>query len=160
MLKYFDMKLILKYFLIVIVGVGSIGVWWPAIIEAIDKGCVDPHSLPPNLTTYFVAILFTGSVDFFFSMIRRDNIQGLENSFLSIVFIILTTFAAVTVETFLQLRKQDGWACLVAFVGIILSWIMWWVANKNNVNLLEKINPSNAAPNGNDLGGESGGYNV
>ena len=144
----------------VIVGVGSIGVWWPAILEAIDKGCVDPHSLPPNLTTYFVAILFTGSVDFFFGMIRQDNTQGLENYFLNVVLIILITFAAVTVETFLHLRKQDGWACLVAVIGIILSWIMWWAANKNNVNLIEKPNPSNAAPNGNVLGGESGGYNV
>ena len=154
------MKSIQKYFWIVVVLIGSIGIWWSLLLELVDKETIDWHTVTPNLITYFSAIIFTGNIDYFMSLIKKKKDNDLLSGFLDFVGFVIISIVWVAFTTFLHLKKNDVLAYIMSIIGIVASWIIWWIANKDNSNFqIERI-PENAAPDGDNLQGNTGDFKL
>lgn len=123
-----------KYFWVSVCFVGSIGIWLPMIIEKIGTGSVKFHSIPPNMATYYIAILFGGSIDYFLGKIKQGKTDGLISTFLNTLVIVIISFFSIIGIAYLNIKNEDTWAFIIALVGILVSWNMWWEANENNSN--------------------------
>lgn len=154
------MKTSTKYFSIVVVLIGSIGIWWSLLLDFVDKKTIDWHSITPNLITYFSAIIFTGNIDYFMSLIKKKKGNDLLSGFLDFLLIIFLSVIWVGITTFLHLKKNDNIAYIMSFIGIAVSWIIWWNANKDNPNFQIERKPENAVPDGSDLTGDTNDFNV
>lgn len=134
-----------KYFLIAVIIIGSIGIWLPIGIEALVDKKVTFHGIPPNVTTYFVSILFAGCIDYFLGKLRELNISGIAGVFLNLILLSLLSFGLVIGAVILNVLNQDFYSLLLGVIGILISYRIWWIANVNNPNFT-----SNAAPLGGD----------
>ncbi|SKA13762.1 hypothetical protein SAMN04488128_1021031 [Chitinophaga eiseniae] len=135
-----------KYFFIAVIIMGSIGIWLPIILEAIIEKKVTFHNVPPNVTTYFVSLLFAGCIDLILGKINKLNINGLVNVILNILFILLLGLGIVVGAILLNIYKYDFWALLLGIVGLLISYRIWWIANDGNPNF-----SNTAAPLGGDV---------
>lgn len=123
-----------KYFLIAVVIIGSIGIWLPIGLEALIEKKVTFHNVPSNVITYFVSLLFAGSIDYFLGKIRQLNIDGLISVFFNLIFIALLGLGLVVGAIILNIFKLDGWSLFLGVIGILVSYKIWWIANDNNPN--------------------------
>jgi len=123
-----------RYFLIAVIIIGSIGIWLPIGIEALADKKVTFHSIPPNVTTYFVTILFAGCIDYFLGRIRALNINGIASIFLNLIILAIFSFGLVVGAVILNIYKRDGYSIVLGIIGVIISFRIWWLANVNNPN--------------------------
>jgi predicted neutral ceramidase superfamily lipid hydrolase len=135
-----------KYFWISVCSVGSIGIWLPMIIEVIGTGKVNFHNIPPNMATYYIAILFGGSIDYFLSKIKQGKVDGLISTFLNTILIILVSVFSIIGIAYLNIKNNDKLAFAIALIGILASWIMWWEANERNSNFDDTDNELGGNP--------------
>lgn len=149
------MSLQTKYFIYAVIMIGSIGIWLPIGMEALIKHQVDFHNIPPNVTTYFVSILFAGCIDFFLSKIRKLNYEGIASIFMSILGIGLLGVALVTASVILNVYNCDKLALIIGLIGVVVAFRIWWLANVDNSNFIVKAvdslgnNPQTTLSNGN-----------
>lgn len=148
------MSLQTKYFLIAVISIGSIGIWLPIGIEALVDKTVTFHSIPPNVTTYFVSILFAGCIDYFLSKLRQLSANGIASVFINLIALVLLSFALVVGAVILNVFKQDGISLFVGLIGVGIAFRIWWIANIDNPNFYPKptdslgSDPSNQLSNG------------
>ena len=154
------MRLIVRYFLLAVLFIGTIGIWGPIVTEIIDKGKVDSHNVPPNMITYYIAIIFTSSIDFFLVLLKKEQRDTLPRDFINVLTLILLAFGSALLGTFLHLKKYDFCAYFIGSIGILVSWRVWWIVNVNNDSFKEDIKPSNATPPAQNLNGSTAGFNV
>ncbi|MEZ4910629.1 MAG: hypothetical protein R2774_07175 [Saprospiraceae bacterium] len=121
-----------KYFFYAIVLMGSAGVWIPILIELIVNQNVDFHSVPPNIVTYFVSLIFAGSVDYFIKKLKNIEFKGIEHHFFNFIGISLLSLALTLLSIYLSIKKVDIWAMLFGIVGVIISYRVWWISNMND----------------------------
>ena len=138
-------SLIIKYFLLAVVIMGSIGVWLPILLTLYSGNIIDATNVIQNIITYFVTIIFAGCIDYFFSKLKTLNKDRLAESFLNIVIIILVCFGITITGVSLNISGKTNMALLLAIIGVISSYIMWWLANRSNSHFVSK-NPT--APTG------------
>jgi hypothetical protein len=123
-----------KYFLIAIVFAGSSGIWLPLIIEGLVKGTCTYHSIPQNVITYFVSLVFAGCIDLFLSKLKEISIDGLLNHFLNILMLLVLSIGLILSAVILNVKYQDNWAMLIGVIGILISYYIWWKSNTENPN--------------------------
>ena len=128
------MKLQTKYFLIAVVGIGSIGIWLPIIVEALADKKVTFQNIPPNITTYFVSILFAGCIDYFLTKIKELTSHGIASVFINLIALVLFSFALVIGAVILNIFKLNFLSLLVGIIGTLIAYRIWWIANINNPN--------------------------
>lgn len=113
---------------------GSIGIWLPIGIEALIEKKVTYHNIPPNVTTYFMTILFAGCIDYFLSRIRQLNNSGIASIFMSLIMLVLVSIILVISAVISSIYGKDNLALIIALVGVILGYRIWWLANNDNQN--------------------------
>ena len=152
----------LSYFLLAVIFFGSMGVWVPLLYDLEAKSGNAWHSFPLNLGTYYVAILFGGSIEYFLSKYKRIHNGKVGSLFLNIVWIIV-----LAVISFLYLNRcynkgDNELALIISVAGTLGAWVMWWLANEHNENLtVPPINPKNASPAAPDLlSGDAGNFKL
>lgn len=130
------MKIQLKYFIAAVVVMGSIGVWLPIGIEYVVDKHFNYHSIPQNITTYFVSLLFAGSIDLFIKKLKRIQTHGIINEFLNLIFIFLGSSVVIIGSIILNVWRLDNWALFLAIIGTLGSYRIWWLANDDNPNFV------------------------
>lgn len=138
-IKYIrELSIKTKYFLLAVVIVGSIGIWLPILIECIFLKKITITSIPQNVITYFITILFAGSIDYFFSQLKKLKVDGLASIFLDLIGLLLLSLAIVLTGVFLSVYNHSFWSLFVGFVGVIIAYRIWWLANVDNPNFYPK----------------------
>jgi len=127
-----------KYFLLAVVIIGSIGIWLPILIEQIFLKQITVSSIPQNLITYFITILFAGSIDYFFSQLNKLKVDGIASIFLDLIGLLLLSLGIVFVGVFLSVYQHIFWALLVGLTGVLIAYRIWWLANVDNPNFYPK----------------------
>ena len=121
------------YFIFAIVFLSSIGVSLPYIFDSINESPDIIKNLNQNLITYIIAILVSASLDYVLQLIDK-NVAYKKVGILTII--IVNTIALITISIVLyknsnnQLTELSG----LAILGIIIAYIMWWIANYKNSN--------------------------
>lgn len=131
---YQRMSIRTKYFLLAVVIVGSIGIWLPILIECLFLKKITPSSISQNLITYFITILFAGSIDYFFNQLKKLKIDGIASVFLDLIGLLLLSLVIVVVGVFLSVYGHNIWSLLMGSVGVVIAFRIWWLANVDNPN--------------------------
>lgn len=142
---YQRMSIRTKYFLLAVVIVGSIGIWLPILIECFFLNKITPSSISQNLITYFITILFAGSIDYFFNQLKKLKIDGIASVFLDLIGLLLLSLTIVLVGVFLSVYGHIIWSLLIASVGVVIAFRIWWLANVDNPNFFP--NPESSLGN-------------
>jgi hypothetical protein len=125
------------YFFGIIFIVGSFGVLEP-LVSCMLLRTLPPTELPGALIsasyTYFVAIAATAAVDLILSYHQHRRKFLLMFFLLSSLAVYACAFVAAIYVTFLH-RPASG--AVPAVLGYVLALILWWLANADNVNLLD-----------------------
>ena len=137
----------ISYFILAILLVGSMGVWVPALHDYDEHNTMIWHSIPLNLGTYYIAMLFGGSIEHFLSKYRRIDLDGVGPLFLNILWVLV-----LSVGSFLFLNRcynkgDDFTALFIGIVGTVGAWIMWWTANEDNPNFASRNAETGGNPN-------------
>jgi len=121
------------YFIFAIVFLSSIGVTLPYIFDTINNSPDTVKNLNQNLITYIIAILVSASLDYVLKLIDQ-NVSYKKVGILTIV--IINTVALITVSIVLYKNSNNQLTELstLAIIGIIVAYIMWWIANYKNSN--------------------------
>jgi hypothetical protein len=127
-----------KYFLLAVVIIGSIGIWLPILIECLFLKKITISSIPQNIITYFITILFAGSIDYFFSQLKKLKVDGLASIFLDLIGLLLLSLAIVLIGVFLSVYNHSYWSLIVGFIGVVIAYRIWWLANVDNPNFYPK----------------------
>jgi hypothetical protein len=135
------MKIYWRYFLIAIIGMGTCGIWFPFILS-MYVGNLEYHDATPNIITYFISIMFTGSIDYGLRIIKAINnkeYSKITNILYNTITIIPITFFYTWVVVHQQLNHNYKLAFTLATIGAIISWGFWWFLNKDNPNIDPEI---------------------
>jgi hypothetical protein len=126
------MDLITKilYFILAIVVLASLGVTIPFFQDIISNDSNAIQNLNNNLTTYYVAIFVTSSLDIIIKLF--DDSDNRRKPFF--LFITFFNIVVLGISGSLLVNKSTEISKLV-IIGVILSYIMWWGSNFNNPNL-------------------------
>ena len=113
------------YFILVIVGVGAIGVY-----SAIIKGSIPDNKMDfiiANMASYFLAIVATGSVELVLS----------NEKYIGRAIRLLAMFA-VLINIALYFTSVAFSSVYISLTGVIIALLVWWIANAENTNIIEK----------------------
>ncbi len=149
------------YFITVIVFTGIIAVGLTIFIEVRDSH--KPQELTHHIShihiilsiaAYFIGLLTASAVDLILhSQQKKDDPRA------TILFGIGSLILGMGVMIFcLVTEKIPLLGYPAAILGTFLSWLVWWIANHDNHNLI--TNARNAIPSGNNLLGDLTPYNV
>jgi predicted neutral ceramidase superfamily lipid hydrolase len=128
------MNLQTKYFIIAVVIIGSTGIWLPIGLEFLINKKITFHNIPPNLTTYFVSLLFAGSIDYLLGKIRNISIEGFASLFLNIISLLGIGLILVGGAIISNIYDYDFISFLIGVIGVFVSYRVWWLANIDNPN--------------------------
>jgi len=141
-----------KYFWLAIVLIGSIGVWLPVIVElSHEERAFSLSNMVHNIITYFISILVSGSITYFFRKLEKAKIKGVASIFLDLIGLIIFSLGLVITGILLNINGSTIGALIIGIIGIILSYRIWWVANPENMNVPEGVlggNPERELTNG------------
>lgn len=121
------------YFIFAIVFLSSIGVTLPYIFDNINGNPDITKNLNQNLITYIVAILVSASLDFVLKLIDQE-VSYKKVGILVITIINTGALIAVSIVLYKNSNNQLSELSILAIGGIVLAYIMWWVANYKNAN--------------------------
>lgn len=135
------------FFIIAVLGFSALGIWlelyayvYPEVGAASPK--LDPlGALRTAVITFFPAVAGTAAMQ----LIWADGAKH----FRSVAFLTLFIFLVAALWIFPANRISTESALFYGFIASLVSVYVWWVANADQIDLLDKINPS--AP----LGGEN-----
>jgi len=123
------------YFFVIIIIIGGVGPiealasYYIFNILPCNELC---KSLIPTIYTYFIAIASTAAVEILLSQKKSKALTMFCIS--SIVAISFCAICAVIFNTFL---KNPIKAFVPSVIGLLLSLILWWVGNADNITLLD-----------------------
>jgi hypothetical protein len=115
------------YFILIIVGFGSIGIFTSIFSEFTTN--VKERNIINSMSSYFLAIVSTGAVELLFikDKIIKNAVLLMSLAFLALcILFLLITFNIDITSAF-----------LISGLGIILAWFVWWIANAENANLCD-----------------------
>lgn len=115
------------YFILAIIGVGAIGVY-TAIFANKIPGNHDENVIS-NIASYFLAIIVTGAMALIFNQ-ERDIKRSIQ--LISIIMIL------INVLLFYLCIMYSKY--VLAFVGIFISLVFWWIGNADNNSIIEDSN--------------------
>lgn len=109
----------------------SIGVSLPFIFDTINGEPNIIKNLNQNIVTYFIAILVSASLDYVIKVIDKDVSY---KKLVILIICIANTLIFIMSACILYSNSKGNLNSIsyLAIVGIILSYIMWWVANYHN----------------------------
>ena len=110
--------------------VGTLGITIPFVIDFVYKENNMFHNIPLRLTTYFISVLFAGSLDYFLRSLKKN--KGPISDFLISIALILTSIVLVVFSIIAHYNYHDGIAYFLSISGVILAWVVWWLANNDN----------------------------
>lgn len=122
---------VILYFIFAIVFLASIGVSLPFLFDSINNEDNIIKNFNQNIVTYFIAILISASLDIVMRLI--DGNASYKKP--AIIFIcIVNTIVLLFSSYILYNNAKDGTNSVsyLAVLGIILAYIMWWIANAKN----------------------------
>jgi len=119
------------YFILVIVFLSSIGVSLPYIFDSINGSPDIIKNLNQNIITYIVAILVSSSLDFVLKLIDR-KVSYRKVGILTITILNFAVLISVSIILYKNSNNQVKEISTLAIVGIILAYVMWWIANYRN----------------------------
>jgi len=121
------------YFIFAIVILASIGVSLPYIFDNINNDENIIKNLNQNLVTYFIAILVSASLDYVLRLID-DNVSYKKPVILTVCIfntaIFFMTAFILHGNSKPGVKEISGWT----IIGVILAFIMWWIANFKNTS--------------------------
>lgn len=120
-----------SYFIFAIIILASIGVSLPFIFDYINKDPDITKNLNQNIVTYFIAILVSASLDYVMKLIDKN----VAYKKFAILLVSITNFAFFVVSGFILYTNSQGNLNSISFLaimGIVVSYIMWWIANYHN----------------------------
>lgn len=126
------------YFIFIITLTGMIGVF--TTVEAEIKLSVFSYrNLMISISTYSVALISSATADLILTK-QETSERSLKLIGISSILLVLGLF-------WFGLSFLNGPFLLIpAIVGLILTLFIWWIANADNKNLTNDINPENAIP--------------
>lgn len=113
------------YFGLVIIGFGAIGIYAAIFSEKIPGTRND--FIISNIASYFLAIIATGTVELIF--IEEKKIKR------SILLLSIAVICFNTVLFFISTTYSSYW---FASFGLLIALTVWWIANAENPNIIEK----------------------
>ena len=135
------MKIQRKYFIVAVIILGSSGIWYTIILDALVNKQFCFTKIPSNITTYFISLLFAGCIDYFLDKINTLKVNGLldssgnlANEFLNTVYYVLGGVGLVTGAILLDVFGLPILSLIVGVLGVLLAYKVWWLANINNQN--------------------------
>ena len=120
-----------KYFLLAIVGLGTMGIWYPLVWEWILKDDVTVSNMPQNMLTYFVSLLLCGSIEYGLRLFDNE-VKLPKSEFLNVIGWLLFALAFSTFAVILDIKGEIVWAFTLPIVGIVTAWILWWYINADS----------------------------
>lgn len=119
------------YFIVIIMVVGSIGWVASIIVELRSPNGIIHGNILLNMSSYSLAILATGLVDFMFhkdndAIIKPLNILAFGLLLLGIFLFWLSTEVHVIL------------AYIISGLEILIAWVVWWMANSRNATLTDE----------------------
>ena len=139
-----------KYFLIAIIGVGSVGIWLPFLLALLFNKDFPLDSIPINLTTFYVSIYFAGCVDFILKKIDDIGASNKKSTILNIVALLLVSIALIVATILLSINNQIIIPTILSAIGTGIALRLWWVANIDNPNFDESIRDEAEKKHGNN----------
>lgn len=122
---------IIFYFVFAIMFLASIGVILPLVFDNINKDSNLTKNLNQNIVTYFVAILVSASLDYVMRLID-DNVPYRK---LAILGVCIVNTALLLLSTYILYKNSKSTIegiSVWAIGGVVVSYIMWWIANFKN----------------------------
>jgi uncharacterized BrkB/YihY/UPF0761 family membrane protein len=144
---------LILYFLIAVVGFGSIGVWLPMFIDWFANTSDDSttfsettnKSTPGNIITYFLSIFLVSLIDRILYVIDKENYKHRKTEiFISLLVIVAVIYFVLKSFKYLRMNDLES-ANTYALLGASVSFVIWWIANYQD----KKTDPYSA------LGGNS-----
>lgn len=128
---------LIVYFLLTIVGCGSLGVWFPMLLDWFAHDPKNPNILsdatnkgmPNNIITYFLSIFLVSLIDRILYVIDKEDYKHRKTEiFISIVIFIAVAYFVLNSFRFLRMNDLAS-ANKYALIGAAISFIVWWIAN-------------------------------
>lgn len=119
------------YFIFAIMILASIGISLPFIFDYINNDPEITKNLNQNIVTYFIAILVSASLDYVMKLIDKN----VSYKKFAILLVCITNFTFFVISGFILYANSKGnlnSLSLLAIFGIIVSYLMWWIANYHN----------------------------
>lgn len=135
----------IAFFLLAVVGLGALGFWLELYVLLLpsDANClVEPLCVPERsslealrtaLITYFPAVAGTSAMQLMWS--------GSTKHFRSAAVLLLFASLVVALLIFPS-QVTDGWAIGWGGLMSIAALWLWWIANANQPELLDDVNPN------------------
>jgi hypothetical protein len=127
-----------KYFLIAIIGIGSMGIWLPFLMAYVVSKEIPLDTIPINLTTFYISIYFAGCVDYILARLG-DMQSNTKSVFLNMIALIILSFALIISTVWMSINGKIVFPTLIAIVGTVIALILWWKNNTENPNFDERI---------------------
>jgi uncharacterized BrkB/YihY/UPF0761 family membrane protein len=128
---------LILYFLIAVLGFGSIGVWLPMFIDWFAHNSNDAttfsettnKSTPGNIITYFLSIFLVSLIDRILYIVDKENYKHRKTEiFISLLVIVAVTYFVLKSFKYLRMNDLES-ANIYALVGAGISFVIWWIAN-------------------------------
>ena len=120
------------YFIVAVVIINSVGLWLPYVLDWFNRGAfsaTNREALPSNIVTYFGGIAAVGMFDRMRAVFKMERHPSKTLEF-SVWVIIVLSFLGLILYILKQAKEpKDGNALEIAAVSIILSYVVWWIAN-------------------------------
>ena len=121
------------YFIFVIVFLSSIGVSLPYIFDSINNSPDTIKNLNQNIITYIVAILVSASLDFILKL-TDQKVSYRKAGILIISILNVAVLISVSIVLYKNSNDQIKEISIIAIIGILVAYVMWWIANYRNSN--------------------------
>jgi hypothetical protein len=119
------------YFIFAIIFLASIGVSLPYIFDYINKEPAITKNLNQNIVTYFIAILVSASLDYVMKLIDKD-VSYKKIAILAVCITNTVIFFTSAYILYINSKGNLNSISFLAVMGIIVSYVMWWIANYHN----------------------------
>lgn len=116
------------YFFLIIIGFGMIGVWTTLYVE-LNAETINDKNIALSIIGYAVPLIATGAVDLIFT--REKIIQN------AIKMIGISTVPIGILLLILCFNMNTSAAYFWSIFGVVLSWLIWWIVNADNSNIIE-----------------------
>ncbi len=132
------------YFLLAILVFGTMGIWIPAVIFAIDPlKTYDWLDALQNFMTFYIAIFAAACLDLL--LMNESNptfFRDKSANLLFLVFLVILGIGSVVANCILISKSNSKVATIMTIIFILGSCYLWWRSTENDPKF--KQNPLNA----------------
>jgi len=140
--KWLALTLKTKYFLIMVIIVGTMGIWLPFLVDlAFKQYNYGLREVTLNAITYCLAIIVTNFIDFTMKVKKfRDPKVPMFHAFAGLGIVMLFVFIAIIFN-----YNYPAQSFIFSLISVMITLSMWWFYNKGN----ETFEPYTVLPGGN-----------